>query len=144
MLLRRVYRQRLRCLLLLLLPVLLWLVIAEFGLYHLYSLLWYWPTTSWVSPTFSQATSCVKNKTPYCHNPLEDSYYFPAWSDDNSTATKRSKDHLSELKILVFSDPHIMCTYPWVKFNIKKLKYSVENFPIFCMFTGNNKYGEIN
>ena len=82
-----------------------WLVIGEFGILQLYSLGWYWPVVT--SSHF--VGDCLNNEPPYCYNYQDGVYYFPPSKNESS---RRSKAGVSEpVNMLVFSDPHIMCTY---------------------------------
>ena len=80
-----------------------WLVIGEFGILQLYSLGWYWPVVT----SSNLAGDCLNNDPPYCYNHLDGVYYFPASKNESSTYARISEP----VKMLVFSDPHIMCTY---------------------------------
>lgn len=104
--LRRSLIQRLRTLVLLL-SALLWLLVGEYGVFQLYSLRWQWPSAESV---LSTNASCLnKNGPPYCYSGFQDAYFFPVpMLNDSSTLLRPPK---AELKMLILSDLHIMCTY---------------------------------
>ena len=92
------------------LSALLWLFIGESGLFYLYSIRWQWPTSS------STNTSCFKTShaggISYCYNSLDDSLHFPELTANKKLTTSRNPEtDPSELKMLIYSDLHIMCNY---------------------------------
>ena len=105
--LRRFLRQRLKTLLVLGFS-LFWLLIGEYGVFEVYSWRWYWSTADSV---LSTNASCLNTKEGplYCYSALQDAFFFPvSASKDSSTVLGPPK---AELKMLILSDLHIMCTY---------------------------------
>ena len=103
-LLRLLHRARISFVLL---PILLWILLGEFGAFYFYSLRWFWPSAS-TALSSRAVKQCLKDGDQYCHVSRQDAIYFPESFNTSSSFRQKS---LSELKMLVLSDPHIMCTY---------------------------------
>ena len=105
--LKRFLRQRFKTLLVVVF-CLFWLLIGEYGVFQVYSLRWYWSTAGSV---LSTNASCLNTKDgpPYCYSGLQDAFFFPVPTLNGSSTVLRPPK--AELKMLILSDLHIMCTY---------------------------------